>query len=241
MQPTKSNKALYWVIAIIVLILLLVWASRGNNTVDNVDNAGQNSTSTGANGSGGTNTGANGTSVNPGTGVNPPAIPNDATLLQIMGNSKVRAPQSGTDVALSNGQASYTSGSTRGQVALGSILAKVTTNDGYDVFVKMTLTTTEAAGKVTVENYVALFHVKGNTATYTSATLIGVGLPVQSVEAKRDPSVTTPNSSYPYMDSTTGYLLVVSYLDRKNGEPMTTAPTVLKDFTAHVKNHNISR
>jgi hypothetical protein len=36
-------------------------------------------------------------------------------------------------------------------------------------------------------------------------------------------------------------LVTVSYLDRKNGEPFTTVPSLLKTISMRVKNHIISK
>lgn len=239
-----------WIIVIVVLVLIafMIWGRDDSNTATDTAANGNTDTSVngGTSGTNGSNAGSNSGSVsNDGSnsGANGlPAIPSDATLMALFNVSRVRVPQSGSDVALSAGQGSYTNGTTKGQVMLGSILAKVTTTDGYDVFVNMTLTKTAANTTSTTENYVALFHVKSGVATYTSAVLVGAGLPVRSVEAKRDPAVTSAGTPVsPYMDSVKGYLLTVSYLDRKNGEPTTATPTAPKDFTAHVKAHVISK
>lgn len=245
METTTSNKTWYWVIAIIVIVLLAIWAFGGNDAEDNDADRSPIGTSTSSTGTDSPNSRSNsitGSNAGVSSGANGvPAIPSDATLTQIMGNSKVRVPQTGVDVALSGGQASYVSGTTKGQIALGSILSKITTDDGYDIFVNMTVTPTSVANKAAPQNYVALFHVKGDVATYTSAVIIGSGLIVKSVEAKRNPAVSVANNAYPYMDSALGYLLTVSYLDRRSGEFAPTAPTVSKDFTANVKNHIVTK
>lgn len=231
---------------IVIAVLALVAFSGKNDSADNngtmgtstdSTNGGANS-GTGANGAAGGGTGGASGGANVGT---PSAMPSDATLTQIMGVSKLRVPQTGTDVVLTGGKANYVSGTSRGQVSLGSILAKVTTNDGYDVFANMSVTQTAPTSRTGADNYLVLFHVKGDVATYTSSILIGQGLPVRSVEAKRDTSVSVSNNAYPYLDSVAGYFLTVSYLDRRSGEYPPTAPTVVKDFTARVKNHILSK
>ncbi len=237
-----------WIIVIVVLIIIgwLIWGGKSSDmAVAPTDTTGTTTGSamTGGNGStAGSNSGS-ATNIGSNSGANGlPAIPSDATLMGMFNVSKMRVPSTGVDVALSGGQASYTDGTNKGTVALGSILAKVTTTDGYDVFVNLTVTKIPVAGTGSTANYIALFHVKNNVANYTSAVLVGNGLPVRSVEAKANPAVTaagTPVS--PFMDAMKGYLVTVSYLDRKNNEPMTTAPSVTKDFTATVKEHIISK
>jgi hypothetical protein len=244
MQPTtSSNKAWYWVIAIII-IAIIAWIIWGGSNASNSGGMMGSSTESMNNGAMGANGGTGSESGNgavAGSNGGVPAIPSDATLTQMINASKVRVPQTGADIALTAGQGSYTNGTTKGQVSMGSILGKVTTTDGYDVFVNMGLTSTDS-GKTTSENYVALFNMKGDVATYTSAVLIGNGLPVTGVDARKDPSVATGGTPVsPYFDSAKGYLLMVTYLDRKNGEPTTTTPSLTKDFTAHVKNHVISK
>lgn len=237
-----------WIIVIVVLVIIgwLIWGGKSADTeMPAMTDTSGNENGTGATGSNGANGSNSGSVANDGSnsGANGlPAIPSDATLMALFNVSRLRVPQTGADVALSAGQASYTSGSTKGQVMLGSILAKVTTTDGYDVFVNLTVTKSAANNTTMTENYVALYHVKNGMATFTSAVLVGAGLPVRGVEAKRDTAVTTAGAPVsPYMDAAKGYLLTVSYLDRKVGEPATATPTAQKDFTAHVKAHVISK
>ncbi len=244
MEPMKSKKTLYWALAGIIVVILAFMALNNDDSVQNPDSAAiVTGTSTDATASSSSDQAASAPRKTAGNKVPavPAGTPSDSTLAAIMGNSKVRVPQTGIDVALRGGQASYSSGAISGTIAIGSILTKVPTDNGLDVFVSLSVTPTAVPGKTGIENYVALFHVKGDTAAYTSAILVGTGLPIKGVEAKRDPAVTTPGTVPAYMNSATGYLLVVSYLDRKNAEPVTIAPSLARDFTAHVKNHVLSK
>jgi hypothetical protein len=161
----------------------------------------------------------------------------DATLFAVISNTLIRVPQTGVDVALTNGQADFVDSSTKGHVSISRVLTKVPTDSGYDVFVDMTVT---IQGRPQVEHYVALFHNLGQSALFTSSALIGDRLTLTGAVAVPDKSVMLKNPQS-FMTSSLGYTLNVSYLDRKVGEPFTTAPTVLRSISLHVKNHSVSR
>lgn len=250
MNPTTKN-TIYVVLAL-VLVVLIVAALMGSFSGER-DMNGVNSTSTsgavnsgsqgtGPANTGGTNTGSNTGSNNGGTVSGTSAsIPSDSFITQVMNSSRVKVPQTGVDVALTGGSGTYTSGSTKGTVVLGSILGKVTTTDGYDVFVPMTLTVqTPPSTQTIISNYIALFHVKGQTVTFTSSALIGNRVVIQDIEASDDTQVKLEDNQVA-MDSKLGYLVKVTYLDRKTGETLAAAPTVSKDVTTRVKNHIISK
>lgn len=163
-------------------------------------------------------------------------IPSDATLIQLMNSSKIRVPNTAVDVVLVQGTAGFTDSAVKGTVTLNKILGKVITDVGYDVFVEMSISTNGPS----VLHYVALFRSVGQGVQYTSSVLIGDRLSLVGITAAADTSVTVAIPKT-YMSSTLGYKLVLSYLDRKNGEPITTSPSLLKTMSLRVKNHIVSK
>lgn len=165
------------------------------------------------------------------------SVPSDASLLALIGNTTLRVPQTGVDVRLNAGEANFTDSSTKGHVSIGKILAKVPTDSGYDVFVDMSISQDL---KPAVIHQVALFRVVNNVAGYTSAVSIGDRLVLTGITASVDTSakIRQPQS---FMTSSIGYILTLSYLDRKNGEPVTTAPSLPKTMSLRVKDHVVSK
>ena len=94
-------------------------------------------------------------------------------------------------------------------------------------------------GRPSVMRYVALFNNKGQSVVFKSSTLIGDRIIITSVIPAKDTSVIV--KPLPYMTSTLGYTVVVSYLDRKNGEPFATTPSLLKTVSLRVKSHIVSK
>jgi hypothetical protein len=160
----------------------------------------------------------------------------DSALAQILLNTKIRVPQTGVDVALTGGQADFVDSSTKGHVVNGRVLGKIATDAGHDVFTDMTVT---IAGQPGVLHYVAIFHNEGQTVTYTSAVLIGDRVNVVGVVANVPPSAIQKPLSY--MKSAVSYNLTVNYLDRKNAEPFTVAPSLAKTVTLRVAKHIVSK
>jgi hypothetical protein len=156
--------------------------------------------------------------------------------MALMNVARIRVPQTGVDVTLNQGQADFTDGAVKGHVVLGRILGRVPTDSGYDVFVAMTVTTSGSG----VMHYVVLFRNVGQAVMYTSTAFIGDRVILTGVIAEPDKSTPYGKSQF-YMISATGYSLTVSYLDRKNAEPLTTTPTLAKTVTLHVKNHIVSK
>lgn len=199
-------------------------------------NGSDENTKTSTNGTnGGKSTTGTNTNVNSNTQVS--NVPSDATLLTAVGNVVLRVPQTGVDVKLSGGSANFTDSAVKGHVSIGSILAKVPTDDGYDVFVDMSITTD---GKPAVIHYVALFRYVNQVTAFTSAVSVGDRVGLYGLTATADSSVKV-NPSQSYMSSTLGYVLTLSYLDRKNGEPATANPSVPKTMTLRVKNHIVAK
>lgn len=242
---TNKNLNIYAIISLIVILLVagyfLFWNKSdmsddmGTNTPDSMEdeniNTGSN-TNTNTGGNTGANTGSNTGATN--------NIMSDSMIMAMVNIAKVSVPTTGTDVALSNGMANLKIGSKDAEVRVGSIIGKYPTEDGYDVLVNMSLITDKAAKTVVPTSYVALFHVKGNTATFTSAVSIGTNIIVKSADAKADPSVTVATNQIQF-DSVKGYDVIVNYLDRKTGEVATVTPTVSKDLAVNVKRHIITR
>lgn len=152
-------------------------------------------------------------------------------------NSTIKVPDTGIEATLVNGQADYQNFSVKGHITINSILGKVLTNDGYDVFVGMSVSKENLP---TVNNYVVLYKVNGGVANYSSTLIIGDRLIPESVSAQPDPSFFY-KKPLPYFDGSLGYLLNINYLGRRNGEVPTVSPTVNLVITAHVKNHIINR
>lgn len=234
MSSTAKNTIVVVIVVIIIAALFFMFRGDMNNgsmtgnenatgTVSTSTVSGNNSATGGNNSTGGTQSGATAVS--------------DATLNTLLDSAAIRVPNTGVDVALTQGQASYTNGAVKGQITRGKVLGKVSTEAGHDVFVNLVLTT---QGSSVQQNYVALFRLNGTTVTYTSAVVVGDRLTVQSVVAKPDPSapMTTPQQ---FFNSSSPYILDISYLDRKNGEPVSATPSVQKTMTVHVKNHIVSK
>jgi hypothetical protein len=176
-----------------------------------------------------------------GFSVNTPKIPvqvvlSDNQLMSAINNSLIRVPQTGVDVSLVGGSANFVDSSVKGKVSIDNILRKVQTDDGIDVFVAMTVT---IEGRPAIMRYIAVFNNKGQSVLFKSSILVGDRLIINSVTASEESSVIV--KSLAYMPSATGYLVTVSYLDRKNGEPFTTVPSLLKTISMRVKNHIISK
>lgn len=168
-----------------------------------------------------------------------PEIPTDSFITSLINVSGLRVPQTGIDVALSSGKASFENAGKKGEVVIGSIIGKYATQDGYDVLVNMSVNM-DVSKVNSAGTYVALFHLSNNTVKYTSAVSIGTNLKVQSADAKADPSVTI-NKAPMQFDSIKGYDVIVNYLDREPGQPTTVTPTIAKDIQVNVKKHIISR
>lgn len=229
---------------VVILILGLVgwsqgWRFGGSDTVVDGEYSLENGSSTAnTNGSTKTTTGTNKTgSTKTSTATNnQTTVLSDSALMSLMNVARIRVPQTGVDVYLAQGQADFTDSVVKGHVALGRILGKVPTDVGYDVFVEMKIQTTGPA----VLEYVALFRNVGQAVQYTSAVSIGDRLTLVGITATPDKSVMV-NPPQSYMSSSIGYNLAVAYLDRKNGEPMTTSPSLAKSMPLRVKNHILSK
>jgi hypothetical protein len=165
------------------------------------------------------------------------AVPSDSSLLALIGNTTLRVPQTGVDVKLNAGEANFTDSAVKGHVSIGRVLGKVPTDSGYDVFVDMSISQDL---KPAVIHQVALFRYVNQVVSYTSAVSIGDRLGLYSITAIPDASteIKPPQS---FMTSSIGYTLTLSYLDRKNGEPLTTAPSLPKTMSLRVKNHVVAK
>lgn len=245
MNSTTKN-TLYVVIAIVVVVIIVAIAGNsGSGTpADQVATTTDTKVTTGANtgaSSGGTGSNTSGSNV-----VTPDAtdaaaamaikLQDKAFLATLVGKVTMRVPQTGVDVTLVGGEASYTdtNGTTKGRVSVGPVIASIRTTDGFDVFTDMTVTRN---GETQVQHYAALFHVVNpETVKFKSAVLVGDRLPITSVIAKADKSVQVmPSQSI--MNSEVGYFVEISYLTRKNGEPITATPTLTKSIIVNVKGH----
>lgn len=231
---TTRNAVIGIVIVVLIIVGLLLWNKNSNPEVtDQYTNSSSTQTVAQPSANGSTNT-SGGTVAGSNSIIN-----NDAALNTVIGNSLVRIPETGTDVALTQGEGDAgTSSSTRSHVSLGGILAKVQTDQGYDVFVDLTYT---KAGSPTKVKYVALFQVVQETVGFKSAVSIANNVELKRVAASQDPAAAAPTDSKTIMSSSKGYILVVSYLDRLNGQPITTAPSLTKTINLRVKEHVLSR
>jgi len=238
----QTQKTSLIVLALIVVIGAIAYFTWG--TSSQTSPADMNGTSTaldnGAAGNGGVgirNNGSQGsTAENTRTAPTVPAGLSDAQISQIIASAKVRVPQTGVDVVLTGGESAFTDSSVKGTVVAGPILSKVVTDTGTDIFTDMTIV---LAGRPGILHYVAAFHELGSSVTYTSAILIGDRLTLIGVtpKANTEARLDQPGALY---SSTLGYSITVNYLDRKNGEPLTTVPTVAKTVTLNVREHNVT-
>ncbi len=172
---------------------------------------------------------------------NTPKVPvqvvlSDILLISAINNSLIRVPQTGVDVPLVGGSALFVDSSVKGKVSIDNLLRKVQTDDGIDVFVAMTVT---IEGRPALMRYVAVFNNKGQSVSFKSSVLVGDRLIINSITAYEESSVI--GKPLAYMLSSTGYVVTISYLDRKNGEAFTTVPSLLKTVSMRVKNHVISK
>ncbi len=226
-----------WIVigAVVIIWAIFALVTRNNS---NVSMSGDNSASTsvqadrstGSPASSNGNTSSNSASSQDNSNS---GLISDSALAMMVGNSLVRVPQTGVDVALTAGNADYTSGTSKGHITIGRILGRVTTDQGTDVVAEMNLT---KSGSPSVLNYIAMFHNVGQTVTYTSSILIGDRITISSIAVSPDKTVTTTQPQN-YVTSSIGYNVTVNYLDRKNGEPFTTSPSLPETKTVHVKNH----
>ena len=178
--------------------------------------------------------------ANVGNTANTPKVPvqtalTDATLMAVINNSLIRAPQTGIDVALVGGSANFVDGSVKGRVTIDNLLNRVQTDDGVDVFVGMSVV---VDGDPSVMKYIALFNNKGQSVVFKSSVLVGDRILVTNLVPVKDSSVIS--KPLPYMTSL-GYTAVVSYLDRKNGEPFSTIPSLVKTVSLRVTSHVVSK
>ncbi len=245
MNSTTKN-TLYVVIAIVVIVIIIALVGKSGSSAP----ANQNATTTDsmatttASATGGTNTGSGSNVVSPDATTAAQAmaikLQDKAFLAPLVGKVTMRVPQTGVDVTLVGGEANYTdtNGTTKGHVSVGPVVTSIRTTDGFDVFTDMTVTRN---GEPQVQHYAALFHVVNpETVKFKSTVLIGDRLPITSIIAKADKSVQV-NPSLSIMNSEVGYFVEVSYLTRKNGEPITAAPTLPKSISVNVKGHIASK
>ncbi len=247
MNNTTKNIA-WGVGALIVIAFIVFFATRGGSGPTVGDN-GLNGNALDYNGAGGEQqaTAPGGTSkakttsgATAGSAAADTSLENMQVLATVIGNTLVRVPQTGIDVALTVGEANYTdtTGKLAGHISAGPIIGWTKTESGYDVFTDMTVTKT---GQVQILHYVALFHVLSATnVKFTSAVLIGDRLPITGISASPDRSKSV-NPSTIVMNSTVGYYVTVNYLQRKNAEPMTAAASLPVSVTLGVKNHIVSK
>jgi len=141
----------------------------------------------------------------------------DTTLLARLQKASVGVSEDGTRVALSGGKASFVidGTTTNGSVTLGDVAIEKTKGSRENV-----ITT------VSVNN--------GGSGTYTYVVLFednaGASLTDKSYALVGDRVVITGIRADEVADSTIDYIVSVSYLDRKAGEPLSAKPTV-----AHTK------
>ena len=233
----QTNKGWYILIIVIVVAAILLFAFRASIWPPTSTNGEYASSTTSTNGqtnstSAKYSSGSKG-SVSP---VTDSTISDNSALVSLINSALIRVPNTGVDVALTQGSATYSEASIHGRVTAGPIIGKVKTNDGYDVFTDMTVD----KGGVSIFHYVALFHAYGQQIKYTSAAVVADRVSVLNVMASADPALKI-NSPQGYFDSVGGYILTVNYLDRKNGEPMTATPSVARTLSLHVRSHVVSR
>lgn len=231
----SSTKTVWYVIAALVVLGIIAFAMGRSDT--SVSPADQTASTTGnvsrtGTGKSGVTTTTTTTSTNNST----TAGLSDADVAMMIASAKISVPQTGVDVALTNGGADFTDSSVSGHISSGPVLSKVQTDNGMDVFTDMTIT---KKGQPQILHYLAAFHVVGTTVSYTSAVLIGDRLTLLGAVASKGSAYTSPASSP--LKSTDPYTLTLNYLDRKNGEPLTTTPSVAKTVSLRVLQHRVSK
>lgn len=244
MNPNNNSneKQVWYIVILVIIIIALFFIFRGNKSTDNMMNDSASTTTPSMNDGTINNdtsgTGAGGTGSTGGTGATA-GIPSTDMINSLIRIAKVRPPSSGVDVSLSSGTAEYKTGAKTSRITLGKIYGKYATTDGYDVLVQLQVWP-DVTQSMNSTNYVALFHVVGNTARYTSAITVGANTEVKSIEAKPDPALAV--TSNPNMfDSVKGYLITVFYLEQRPGAAATSTPNISKDFGARIKNHIVSK
>lgn len=241
-MDSKTKNIIWVIVAIVVVLFIISLFVKGPSYTANIND--QNATTTVVDNDAILGTDKAGTKTNTGGSVTSSGInlEDNKVLATVISNAFIRVPQTGVDVTLTGGKATYSdsNGRVQGTVEVGKILGWAKTDSGYDVFTDMSLTKT---GQVQVLHYVALFNVKTSTSVkYTSAVLIGDRLPIISAVPFVDPSKQTAGSvGTTVMNSSTGYIVTISYLDRKNGEPITATPTLAKSVNANVRNHIVTK
>ncbi len=247
MNPNnKSSNAVWYVIIVLVILVAAYFLFKGNddNAMMNDGSNMASSTNTGGDAmTGGNTTGGTGANAGGTTGGNvagtSAGIPSDDVLTALINVSKVRVPQTATDVALSGGTATYKNAGKDARISVGPILGKYVTDNGYDVLVNMSIVKDPA--QVVPSHYVAMFFVKDNAATFTSAVYVGEGTKIngkpdavsnKAVSVDKDPLV---------FDSQVGYVLTIHYLDRRTAETATTTPTQAKDLVTNVRAHTMTK
>lgn len=167
-------------------------------------------------------------------------IPSDSMIMSLVNVSSLRVPQTAVDVALSGGSAMYKVNATEGKVTMGSLIGKYSTEDGYDVLVSMSVKGDVSKATPVASTYVALYHLKNNKLTYTSAVRIGDNVTIQSADAKPDTSTSVATNPLQF-NSALGYDVTVKFLGRNTGQPTDVAPTVSQELPVNVKKHIITR
>lgn len=147
----------------------------------------------------------------------------DATLLSRLGKTSVGVSEDGTRIALSNGTASFsiTGSSAKGSAAIGDIAIEKTKGPRKDVITTLSVNN----GGSGTYTYVVLFEDNaGASLTDKSFALVGDRVSVTGIRADE------------VSDSTIDYIVSVSYLDRKAGEPLSVKPTVARTKILVVEN-----
>ncbi len=150
-----------------------------------------------------------------------PSVVSDLTSYETrVKNAGITVPDTSVNISLVDGRASYGTNLDGGDVTLikvigGERFSATRTHVYADIAVQ--------SGGTGVFHYVGLFEVTGDKVTHLSSYFIGDRINLISARA-------TPKT-------TNAYTLTVSYLDRKEGEPMVEDPSVQKEITVEVKNN----
>lgn len=156
---------------------------------------------------------------------NKPFTPNILTNSQIESyvmSSTVTIPDLDTNVKLSNGRG-VPDAEGSGYVIVTKPYFSVKTDTGFDVFAVMEYN----LGGSGVFTTVVLFQIKNDTATFKGSYPIGDRVPVDEITG-------------PIQSDSGNYEIVVSYTNRAENESMADAPTMLKNATIKISNHEIS-
>lgn len=151
-----------------------------------------------------------------------PNILSNAEIESYLNSSIIQIPDSQTKIKLENGKG-IPDAENSGFVTVTKPYFSVKTSNGYDVFAVMEYN----LGGSGVFTTVALFQIEKGEVIFKDSYPIGDRVPVDEITG-------------PIQSDSGNYEIVASYTDRAENESMADAPTILKNATIKISNHEIS-